>query len=250
MFEGVTKWQSNWTLFLELDRKANDPSRFNNRGGNLLKEEKQRSGLQISLPKLEKTLKAKIDAWEQEHGKAFLVNGQKFLEYVQQQWDQHHAEKEKEKLERQLKKTKQTQEEMLYGTATRTPSKRRLAGTPTPGKLRKLNGTCTAFTPNSFLSSGLGGTMCMSSNQKTLSASKGFRTPGHGRTPRALDRNKENISHLRNTPSGTLRSQDTQDHTFTFNSIAATYSEFARDLSKSVKSNGKPGILNSTVTHQ
>lgn len=41
-----------------------------------------------------------IDVWEQEHGKEFLVNGQKFLDYVQQQWDHHHSEKEKEKLER------------------------------------------------------------------------------------------------------------------------------------------------------
>uniref|UniRef100_A0A3Q1ICY5 Protein regulator of cytokinesis 1a n=1 Tax=Anabas testudineus TaxID=64144 RepID=A0A3Q1ICY5_ANATE len=201
LFEGVTKWQENWTLYLELDKKANDPSRFNNRGGNLLKEEKQRTDLQKSLPKLEKCLKAQIDVWEQEHGKEFLVNGQKFLEYVQQQWDHHHTEKEKEKLERQMKKTKQIQEEMLYG-AMRTPSKRRIVGTPTPGKVRKVR-CCFSF--------GLG-----------------LRTPGHGKTPRALDRNKENISHLnRNTPSGTLRSQDTQDHTFTFNSIAGSYSEFA-----------------------
>ncbi|XP_033490185.2 protein regulator of cytokinesis 1-like isoform X3 [Epinephelus lanceolatus] len=208
LFEGVRKWQENWTLYLELDKKANDPSRFNNRGGNLLKEEKQRADLQKSLPKLEKSLKAQIDVWEQEHGKEFLVNGQKFLEYVQQQWEHHHAEKEKEKLERQMKKTKQIQEDMLYGTSMRTPSKRRVAGTPTPGKVRKLNGTSTISTPNSFLSSGLGGTMCQSSIQKPpLSASKGLglRTPGHGKTPRALDRNKENISHLRNTPSGTLR---------------------------------------------
>uniref|UniRef100_A0A3Q1F1T8 Protein regulator of cytokinesis 1a n=1 Tax=Acanthochromis polyacanthus TaxID=80966 RepID=A0A3Q1F1T8_9TELE len=253
LFEGVSKWQDNWTLYLELDKKANDPSRFNNRGGNLLKEEKQRSDLQKSLPKLEKNLKAQIDAWEEQHCKEFLVNGQKFLEYVQQQWDQHHSEKEKEKLERQMKKTKQTQEDMLYGTVMRTPSKRRLAGTPTPGKVRKLNGTSTISTPTSFLSSGLGGTMCQSSVQKPpLSASKGFglRTPGNGRTPRALDRNKENMSHLnKNTPSGALRSQDTQDHTFTFNSIAGSYSEFARDLSKASKSNVKSGLLNSTVSH-
>ncbi|XP_022612057.1 protein regulator of cytokinesis 1-like isoform X1 [Seriola dumerili] len=254
LFEGVTKWQENWTLYLELDKKANDPSRFNNRGGNLLKEEKQRTDLQKSLPKLEKSLKTQIDAWEQEHDKEFLMNGQKFLEYVQEQWNHHHTEKEKEKMERQLKKTKQTQEDMLYGTAVRTPSKRRIAGTPTPGKVRKLNGTSTISTPNSFLSSGLGGTMCHSSIQKPpLSASKGLglRTPGHGKTPRALDRNKENISHLnRNTPSGTLRSQDTQDHTFTFNSIAGSYSEFARDLTKASKSNVKSGLLNSTVSQQ
>ncbi|XP_078113293.1 protein regulator of cytokinesis 1-like isoform X1 [Sander vitreus] len=253
LFEGVTKWQENWTLYLELDKKANDPSRFNNRGGNLLKEEKQRADLQKSLPKLEKSLKAQIDVWEQKHGKEFMVNGQKFLEYVQQQWDHHHTEKEREKLERQMKKTKQTQEDMLYGTSMRTPSKRRVAGTPTPGKVRKVNVTSTISTPNSFLSSGLSGTMCQSSIQKPpLSASKGLglRTPGHGKTPRALERNKENISHLRNTPSGTLRSQDTQDHTFTFNSVAGSYSEFARDLSKASQSNVKSGVLNSTVGHQ
>ncbi|XP_029010034.1 protein regulator of cytokinesis 1-like isoform X2 [Betta splendens] len=206
LFEGVSKWQENWTLYLELDKKANDPARFNNRGGNLLKEEKQRTDLQKSLPRLEKSLKAQIDVWEEEQSKEFMVNGQKFLEYVQQQWDQHHNEKEKEKLDRQLKKTKQIQEEMLYG-AMRTPSKRRIAGTPTPGKVRKFNGTSTISTPNSFLSSGLSGTMCQSSIQKPpLSASKGLglRTPGHGKTPRALDRNKENVSHL-NTPSGALR---------------------------------------------
>ncbi|KAM9754025.1 protein regulator of cytokinesis 1-like [Menidia menidia] len=253
LFEGVSKWHENWTLYLELDKKANDPSRFNNRGGNLLKEEKQRTDLQKSLPKLEKTLKVQIDAWEQDHGKEFLVNGQEFLTYVQQQWEQHHEEKEKEKLERQLKKTKQTKEDMLYGTSVRTPSKRRMAGTPTPSKVKKLNGTTTISTPTSFLNSGLGGTICQSSMQKPpLSASKGFglRTPGHGKTPRALDRNKENISHLnRNTPCGTPRSQDTQDRTFTFNAIAGSYSEFTRDLTKASKSNVKTGLLNSTVSH-
>lgn len=33
-------------------KKANDPTRFTNRGGNLLKEEKQRSELQKHLPKV------------------------------------------------------------------------------------------------------------------------------------------------------------------------------------------------------
>ncbi|XP_024859398.1 protein regulator of cytokinesis 1 isoform X2 [Kryptolebias marmoratus] len=224
LFDGVTKWQDSWTLYLELDKKANDPSRFNNRGGNLLKEEKQRADLQKNLPKLEKCLKSQIEAWEQEHGTDFLVMGQKFLDYVQQQWEKHHEEKEREKLERQLKKTRQTKEEMYFGTTTtiRTPSKRRMPGTPTPSKLKKFNGTSTVSTPNSFLNSGLGGTMCQSYLQKPpLSASKGLglRTPGHGKIPRALERNKENISHVnRNTP----KPQD-----LTFNSVAGSYSEFA-----------------------
>uniref|UniRef100_A0A3Q2DRL1 Protein regulator of cytokinesis 1 n=1 Tax=Cyprinodon variegatus TaxID=28743 RepID=A0A3Q2DRL1_CYPVA len=100
LFMGVTKWQENWDLYLELDRKTNDPSRFNNRGGNLLKEQKQRTQLQKSLPKLEEILKTQIDGWEQEHGRDFLVNGQKFLTFVQQQWQEHNEEKDREKLER------------------------------------------------------------------------------------------------------------------------------------------------------
>ncbi|XP_008410251.1 protein regulator of cytokinesis 1-like [Poecilia reticulata] len=245
LFEGVTKWQDNWDLYLELDRKANDPSRFTNRGGNLLKEEKQRTELQKSLPKLEKVLKAQIDSWEEEHGKEFLVNGQKFLEYVQQQWKEHHEKKEKEKLERQMKKTKQTQEDMLYGTMMRTPTKRRIAGTPTPGKMRKMNSTSTFSTPSSIL----GGTICQTPSMKPpLSASKSLRTPGHGNTMRGLERNKENLSHLRNPPCGTSKSLDAQD--LTINSIAGSYSEFARDLSKAATSSVETGLLNSTVSHQ
>ncbi|XP_037538904.1 protein regulator of cytokinesis 1 [Nematolebias whitei] len=247
LFEGVTKWQDSWTLYLELDKKANDPSRFNNRGGNLLKEEKQRADLQKTLPKLEKSLKSQIDAWEQENGKEFSVNGQQFLEYVQQQWEKHHEEKEREKLERQQKKSKQTQEEMFYGT--RTPSKRRPPGPTTPAKLRKFNGTSTVSTPNSFLSSGLGGTMSQSYMQKPpLSASKGLGlwTSGRGRMPRALERNKENISHVnRNIPCGTPKPQD-----LTFNSVAGSYSDFAKDLAKASKSNVTPGLLNSTISNQ
>ncbi|KAM8894490.1 protein regulator of cytokinesis 1b isoform 3-T4 [Spinachia spinachia] len=138
LFEGVHQWEDSWRLFLQLEKKANDPTRFTNRGGNLLKEEKQRSDLHKSLPKLEKKLKAQMDAWESEQGREFLVKGEKFLAYVEEQWELHRVDKEKEKQERHLKKSKQTEEDMLYGTAVRTPSKRRLLATQTPTKSRKV----------------------------------------------------------------------------------------------------------------
>ncbi|XP_045544773.1 protein regulator of cytokinesis 1b isoform X3 [Salmo salar] len=138
LFEGVHSWEESWRLFLELEEKATDPSRFTNRGGNLLKEEKQKAELHKSLPKLEKKLKAQIDAWEQDQAREFLVNGQKFLQFVEEQWELHHIKKENEKLERQLKKSKQIEVDMLYGTAVRTPTKRRFLGTTTPSKTRKV----------------------------------------------------------------------------------------------------------------
>ncbi|XP_076120679.1 protein regulator of cytokinesis 1a isoform X1 [Alosa pseudoharengus] len=225
LFTGVHQWQQNWTLFLELEKKATDPSRFNNRGGNLLKEEKQRADLQRSLPKLEKSLKAQIDQWEQAQGQSFLVNGQKFLEFVQEQWELYHTEKEREKQERQLKKSKQIEEDMLYGTTMRTPTKRRLAGTPTPGKTRKMNTTSIMSTPNTTLRS----TFQSPVLRPPLSASRvglGLRTPGRGRTPLGLEKNKENISHL----GGSLRTVTTSPQkNYSINSVASTYSEFARD---------------------
>uniref|UniRef100_A0A8C2BNN7 Protein regulator of cytokinesis 1a n=1 Tax=Cyprinus carpio TaxID=7962 RepID=A0A8C2BNN7_CYPCA len=192
-------------------KKATDPSRFNNRGGNLLKEEKQRVDLQKSLPKLEKSLKAQIDQWEATHCKEFHVNGQPFLQYVEDQWNRHHMEKEREKQERQMKKMKQTEEDLLYGTIIRTPTKRRLAaGTPTPGKSRKV---LTAYMLKLL----------------QLLENLGGRTPARGRTPRGLERNKENISHL----SGALRTMAASpQRNYSITSVASSYSEFAvRSLS-------------------
>uniref|UniRef100_G3WAD8 Protein regulator of cytokinesis 1 n=1 Tax=Sarcophilus harrisii TaxID=9305 RepID=G3WAD8_SARHA len=199
LFEGVQKWEDSWKLFLEFERKASDPSRFTNRGGNLLKEEKQRAKLQKTLPKLEEELKTRIEQWEQEHSKAFVVNGQKFMEYVTEQWETHRLEKEKAKQERQLKKTQQTETEMLYGSTPRTPSKRRVLGPNTPGKVRKLNSTTVStVTPNSTIRSVFAGTVYHSPMSRPPPAGgKPSKTPSRlGQKAAPLGRqghNKENI---------------------------------------------------------
>ncbi|XP_017372433.1 protein regulator of cytokinesis 1-like [Cebus imitator] len=138
LFEDVRKWEESWRLFLEFERKASDPNRFTNRGGNLLKEEKQRAKLQKTLPKLEEELKAQIELWEQEHSKTFLVNGQKFMEYVAEQWEMRRLERERDRQERQLKYKKQTETEMLCGSA-QTPRKRRGMAPKTQSKAHKVN---------------------------------------------------------------------------------------------------------------
>nr|XP_060611436.1 protein regulator of cytokinesis 1 [Anolis sagrei ordinatus] len=157
LFEGIRKWEDSWRHFQELERKALDPSRFTNRGGNLLKEEKLRVKLQKTLPKLEAELQDRVERWEQEHREPFLVQEQPFLQYVAEQWRLHHLEKERERQERQLKKSRQIEEEMMYGSSPRTPNKRRGMGLTTPGKVRKLN--ITASTPNTTMRSTLRGSL-------------------------------------------------------------------------------------------
>ncbi|XP_069722886.1 protein regulator of cytokinesis 1 isoform X2 [Phaenicophaeus curvirostris] len=207
LFEAVQKWEENWKLFLELERKATDPSRFTNRGGNLLKEEKQRAKLQKVLSKLQEELESRVQAWEQDHEGTFLVKGQQFMAYVSEQWQLYHLEKEKEKQERQLKRSRQIEAEMMYGSTPRTPMKRRLLGISTPGKVRKHNvSSISSATPNSTVRSGFGGTIYHSpvsrlppSGGKLGQAS----TPNHvaAKNPRSRlkEQNKENVFQLNGT---------------------------------------------------
>nr|XP_012319246.1 protein regulator of cytokinesis 1 isoform X2 [Aotus nancymaae] len=239
LFEGVQKWEESWRLFLEFERKASDPNRFTNRGGNLLKEEKQRAKLQKTLPKLEEELKAQIELWEQEHSKAFLVNGQKFMEYVAEQWEMHRLEKERARQERQLKNKKQTETEMLYGSAPRTPSKRRGLTPNTPGKARKLNTTTMSnATANNSIRPIFGGTIYRSpvsrlppSGSKPVATS----TCSGKKTPRAGRRgaNKENLDLDGSILSGGYPGSAPVQRNFSINSVASTYSEFAKDPSPS-----------------
>ncbi|XP_057213410.1 protein regulator of cytokinesis 1b isoform X4 [Triplophysa rosa] len=182
LFEGVHQWEESWKLFLDLEEKAKDPSRFTNRGGHLLKEEKQRADLLKSLPRLEKKLMAEIEQWEQEQNREFLVNGQKFMQFVADQWESYRLEKEREKQERQQKKSKQTEEDMVYGTVIRTPTKRRFLGSTTPGKARKLNATSSTGTSNSTIRSVFGGTVCHSPMSRPPKGNV-VKTPGHGKPP-------------------------------------------------------------------
>ncbi|XP_038623263.1 protein regulator of cytokinesis 1 isoform X1 [Tachyglossus aculeatus] len=251
LFDAVHKWEESWRLFLDFERKASDPSRFTNRGGNLLKEEKQRAKLQKTLPKLEEELKTQIELWEQEHAKTFLVNGQKFMEYVKLQWEMHHSEKARAKQERQQKKNRQTEEEMLYGSTPRTPSKRRGLGPATPTKIRKFTTTSiSSATPNSTIRSVFCGTVCHSPVSRLPPAGGKFGQPA--RTPSRLGpktpsksrqgSNKENVELNGKFLSGGCPHSGPLQHNLGVNSVASTYSEFARELSKASRCD----VLNST----
>lgn len=61
----------------ECEMRADDPSRFNNRGGQLLKEEKIRKTLQKSLPKMEKEI--------EESG--FMMFETNVSDWLKREWD-------------------------------------------------------------------------------------------------------------------------------------------------------------------
>ncbi|XP_027752939.1 protein regulator of cytokinesis 1 isoform X1 [Empidonax traillii] len=258
LFDTVQKWEENWKLFLELERKATDPSRFTNRGGNLLKEEKQRAKLQKTLSRLQEELERKVQAWEQEFKGPFLVKGQQFMEYVSEQWQLYRLEKEKEKQERHLKKSRQIETEMLYGSTPRTPIKRRVLSPHTPAKVRKFHGTSIASTtPNSTVRSAFGGTISHSPTSRLPPSGKKFgrartpsRTAAKPTRPRLRQWNKENVSQLEGTTlSGGCTPTAPAQRNHSVSSVASTYSEFVRELSKASSSESTSRVLNSTTTN-
>ncbi|XP_022080595.1 protein regulator of cytokinesis 1-like isoform X2 [Acanthaster planci] len=149
ILECIKKREEMWKQMLEFEKRANDPNRYNNRGGNLLQEEKERKKINRDLPKLEKILAEQISSYEEKTGAPFLVDGCRFMDYVQMQWAAHEQEKQLRKEERIKAKHLQTENEMTFGSKPNTPAKRRNPNcSKTPNKrLKGLNGTSYAPSP-------------------------------------------------------------------------------------------------------
>ncbi|XP_041320954.1 protein regulator of cytokinesis 1 isoform X2 [Pyrgilauda ruficollis] len=255
LFQAVQKWEESWKLFLELESKANDPSRFTNRGGSLLKEEKERAKLQKTLSRLQEELERKVQSWEEEFKEAFLVKGQQFMEYVAERWQQYHLEKEKEKQERHLKKSREMEAEMLYGSAPRTPIKRRMLSPQTPAKLHGTSSASTAS--NTTVRSALARAICHSptsrlppSGKKISQARTPVRAAAKPPRRRLREQNKENVSQLDGTTrSGGCTPRAPAQRNHSVSSVASTYSEFARQLSQASRFESASRVLNSTTNN-
>ena len=74
-----------WDKWERMELQESDPNRFDNRGGKLLKEEKERKRIARELPKYEDTIIKEIASWEQDTGKNFTVMGRTFSDYVNHQ---------------------------------------------------------------------------------------------------------------------------------------------------------------------
>ncbi|XP_076104948.1 protein regulator of cytokinesis 1-like isoform X1 [Mytilus galloprovincialis] len=154
LFKDISKWADLFKKMLEHERKANDPNRFNNRGGKLLLEEKERKKVLKELPKVEEDVKALIADWEKQHEKPFLVDGRRFVDYIEKQWATHQSSKIIEKEERNKARAKLMEEEMIYGSKPTTPAKRRFIGTPSKTPTNKQRRIDYNSTGSSSCSSG------------------------------------------------------------------------------------------------
>lgn len=94
IFALLEKRESLWSKMLELLQRADNPDRFYNRGGQLLKEEKERKTIQKKLPKIEEQLKCLIQAYEKTNGENFTINGMPVEELLKESWENLNEEKQ------------------------------------------------------------------------------------------------------------------------------------------------------------
>ncbi|XP_034489936.1 protein regulator of cytokinesis 1-like [Drosophila innubila] len=96
IFELFASRAEFWARMEALEAKANEPNRFNNRGGQLLKEERERKAIGSKLPKIERQITELVQAYELRTGSPFLVHGENILEHMASEWVRLHQAKEQQ----------------------------------------------------------------------------------------------------------------------------------------------------------
>lgn len=91
LFISRNQW---WEKKKALEAKQNEPNRYNNRGGQLLKEEKERKQTDIEIPKIEKRIKTLAEEFRRQNNRDFLINGVCIIQLMEQYWEVYRDSKE------------------------------------------------------------------------------------------------------------------------------------------------------------
>ncbi|XP_057657790.1 protein regulator of cytokinesis 1-like [Diorhabda carinulata] len=78
----LNKHHTLWDKMIELEQNATGADRYNNRGGKLLKEEKERNLLSKQIPKIEANLLDLAERYQLRHGVPFLTFGNTIESYI------------------------------------------------------------------------------------------------------------------------------------------------------------------------
>lgn len=120
IFAIIQERQELWNQMELLQNKESDPKRYNNRGGQLLKEEKERKMIAMKLPKIEAKLIALVEKFEEDNNRSFTMYGVRIQDIIERDYET----KRQEKLTKSGKK--------VQPTPLRTPARVNMTGLRTP----------------------------------------------------------------------------------------------------------------------
>ncbi|XP_061718319.1 protein regulator of cytokinesis 1-like isoform X2 [Cydia pomonella] len=147
IFELVVTRRNLWLKQAELDARASEPGRYHNRGGNLLREEKERKAIEMNLPKIEAQIREVVTEYEAKSGNTFTVDGVPLLQLIEDEKESRKAERHNKLSARKQALTPTTP--LLRSLATSPLGKRNRTAALTadrhrpPSKRQLLTGSAT-----------------------------------------------------------------------------------------------------------
>lgn len=93
LFKLIEERHDLWSQMEILQNKEADPKRYANRGGQLLKEEKERKMINIKLPKIEARIVEMADLFEENYKRPFTIKGVDIKDVIDQDYDKKRQEK-------------------------------------------------------------------------------------------------------------------------------------------------------------
>ncbi|XP_054276904.1 protein regulator of cytokinesis 1-like isoform X1 [Macrosteles quadrilineatus] len=131
IFELAEEHRELWDLLLHLEEQANNKDRlFNNRGGCLLKEEKERKLLQKKVPAVKAKLMARLQSYKEETGRDFLYYGEPLELTIEMKELERESTKQTERVLRKAANNADNLMKSRVGHQTMAGVKRRAAVTP------------------------------------------------------------------------------------------------------------------------
>jgi len=116
LYKLITKREKLWKEKVAFENPADGCSRFENRGGTLIKELKRIQIVEKQLPIAEKEIKLKIKSWEKENQTKFQMHDLPYVEYIESQKQEYKTNQEAKRAAKKAAK----QEELLAETSSNT----------------------------------------------------------------------------------------------------------------------------------
>lgn len=211
IFELVATRKNLWLKMTELEARSTEPGRYHNRGGQLLREEKERKSIANNLPKIEAQIRSLVTEYEAKTGNTFTVDGKPLLQLIQDEWETRKAERHNKLSARKQALTPTTPLFRSLATSPLGKRNRTAAGLPAtadrnrpPSKRQLITGSATKAVTT--LSSNLSALKrsAMSTVKRRISGRLAARAVAEGKGTSDHAKRKLDYGESKRTPKATV----------------------------------------------
>ena len=114
IFKLVSKREKLWQEKINFENPPDGCSRFENRGGTLIKELKRYQIVEKQLPITENQIRSKVKVWERKNKNIFLIQDSQYIQYIDSQKMEYKEQQEMKRKAKRLAKQEELAQEMSH----------------------------------------------------------------------------------------------------------------------------------------